>query len=83
MISEKAVILGHVLVDMEQEDDGSWHAEIEGFKGLHTCGATQQEAWRNATDAAIAYLMSCQKHGDPIPLSIHFGRSPYAKWPEW
>jgi len=53
------------------EPDGTgFHAYCPALKGLHTSGNTQKEALENAKDAAIAYLRSLIKHGDPIPIGI-------------
>lgn len=53
-----------------EPDGGEFHAYCPALKGLHTCGDTEEEAFANAKDAAIAYLYSLIKHHDPIPLSV-------------
>lgn len=53
-----------------EPDEGGFHAFCPALKGLHVDGATEAEALRNARDAAIAYLHSLIKHGDPIPLGV-------------
>ena len=53
-----------------EPDEVGFHAYCPALKGLHTCGDTEDEALQNAKDAAIAYLHSLIKHGDPIPLGI-------------
>ncbi len=53
-----------------EPDEGEFHAYCPALKGLHTCGATEEEAMDNAADAAIAYLESLIKHGDPIPIGV-------------
>jgi len=58
-------------VEMFVEPDGSgFHAYCPALKGLHTCGDTQEEAFSNAEDAAIAYLRSLIKYGDPISVGV-------------
>ncbi len=58
-------------VEIRVEPDGEeYHAYCPALKGLHTCGATEQEAVEHAADAAIAYLQSLLKHGDPVPLHV-------------
>jgi len=58
-------------IDVIIEPDGDeFHAYCPGLKGLHTCGSTEEEALQNAKDAAVAYLVSLMKHGDPIPIGI-------------
>ncbi len=52
-----------------EPDEGGFHAYCPALKGLHTSGATHEEAMANAKDAVSAYLQSLIKHGDPIPLS--------------
>ncbi len=53
-----------------EPDDGGFHAYCPALQGLHTCGDTKEEALSNARDAAVAYLQSSMKHGDPIPVGI-------------
>ena len=69
MHGSKRTIGFMVEVVVEPDDDG-FHAYCPALKGLHTGGATVDEALENAKDAAIAYLQSLIKHGDPIPVGI-------------
>ena len=55
----------HIVVE---PDEDVFHAYCPALKGLHTCGDTEEEAIDNAKNAAIAYLHSLIKHGDPIPV---------------
>lgn len=58
-------------VQIETEPDGDlFHAYCRALKGLHVSGTTEKEAIENAKDAAIAYLTSVIKHGDPIPIGV-------------
>lgn len=50
-----------------EPDEGGYHAYCPTLPGLHAPGDTVDEAARNAADAAIAYLRSLIKRGDPIP----------------
>lgn len=53
------------------EPDGDvFHSYCPALKGLHSCGETHEEALGNAKDAAIAYLRSLIKRGDPIPIGV-------------
>jgi len=63
---------------IEPDEDG-FHAYCPALKGLHTCGDTEEEALSNAKDAAIAYLHSLIKHGDPIPIGIIAGKTEETK----
>ena len=69
MFRHKRIIGFRVEVVVEPDDVG-FHAYCPALKGLHTCGNTEQEALQNAKDAAIAYLRTSIKYGDPIPVGI-------------
>jgi len=69
MLQQKPAIGFRVEVIVEPDDSG-FHAYCPALKGLHTQGATEEEALQNAKDAAIAYLRSSIKHGDPISIGI-------------
>ena len=61
-------------VDIVVEPDGDqFHAYCPALKGLHVDGATEDEAVRNAVNAAEAYLESLIKHKEPIPISASPG----------
>ena len=61
---------GFLIEIIAEPDDDVFHAYCPALKGLHTCGDTEEEAFDNAKDAAVAYLLSLIKHGDPIPIGI-------------
>ena len=63
-------IIGFRIEVIVEPDDIGFHAYCPALKGLHTYGDTEEEALQNARDAAIAYLESSIKHGDPIPVGI-------------
>lgn len=63
-------IIGFKVEVIIEPDETGFHAYCPALKGLHTCGDTKEEALRNARDAAMAYLQSSIKHGDPIPVGI-------------
>ena len=50
-----------------EPDGDEFHAFCPIFKGLHTSGATQEEALENTKNAVFAYVMSMAKHGEPLP----------------
>ncbi len=62
--------VGFKIEIMVEPDDGAYHAYCPALKGLHVGGDTEEEAVKNARDAAIAYLESLVKHGEPIPVGI-------------
>ncbi len=53
-----------------EPDESGFHAYCPALKGLHVGGDTKEEALQNARDAAIAYLESLIKHGEPIPVGV-------------
>lgn len=71
--AERAITF-HITVVTEPDGDG-FYAHAPALKGLHTCGSTEKEALQNARNAAIAYLKSLIKHGDPIPVGPGLGIS--------
>jgi len=77
---ERRVIQFTLDIAVETDED-EFHAFCPGLKGLHTSGKTEEEAVQNAADAAIAYLESLIKHGDPIPLTVRVIESGGGDWP--
>lgn len=57
----------HIIVEADEDE---FHAYCPALKGLHAGGITEEEALENAKDAAVAYILSLIKHGDPIPVGI-------------
>ena len=53
-----------------EPDGDAFHAYCPALVGLHTCGASVEEAISNAEDAAKAYLQSLLKHNEPLPIGI-------------
>lgn len=49
------------------EDGGGFAIEYPDLPGCISDGETHEEALENGADAVKAYLLSCVKHGDPIP----------------
>lgn len=54
-------------VDLVEEDDGRWSAEVPALPGCATCGDTREEAIDNIRDAVEAYIRDMQKAGEEIP----------------
>lgn len=57
-------------VQIEQDEDGMFVAEVPSPPGCVSQGSTRDEAVRNTQEAIAAYLESLEAHGDPIPPSI-------------
>ena len=52
---------------LSTEDGGGFLIEYPGLPGCHSDGETPEQAIVNGRDAVRSYLLSCRKHGDPIP----------------
>lgn len=68
-MSESQNLTFKVMVKVEQ-DDGEFHAFCPALKGLHAGGATEDEAIENVKLAAMDYVSSLMRHGDPLPVGI-------------
>ena len=54
-------------VEVEQEEDGRWSAEIPALPGCATWGTTKAEALEALKEGAQAYLEVLAEHHDPLP----------------
>ena len=52
---------------LSTEDGGGFLIEYPDLPGCHSDGDTPEQAIANGRDAVRSYLLSCRKHGDPIP----------------
>ena len=52
---------------LSAEDGGGFLIEYPDLPGCHSDGETPEQAIVNGRDAMRSYLLSCRKHGDPIP----------------
>ena len=52
---------------LSSEDGGGFLIEYPDLPGCHSDGDTPEQAIVNGRDALRSYLLSCRKHGDPIP----------------
>ena len=69
MSSDKERVVFSVQVCIEEDGD-EFYAHCPQLSGLHTAGATKDEAFENAKDAISAYLQSLMLRNDPIPQEI-------------
>jgi predicted RNase H-like HicB family nuclease len=53
-----------------EPDEGGFHAFNPAFKGLHTDGATEEDAVLSFVKAVPAYVQSLVRHGDPVPVGL-------------
>jgi antitoxin HicB len=52
---------------LSEADGGGFAIEYPDLSGCISDGETPQEAVANGADAVKAYLLSCARHGDPLP----------------
>jgi len=64
----ETTIIKFAITVLVSEDTVGYHAFIPAFKGLHSYGDSPEEAADNAAQAAVAYIKSMIKHGEPIPI---------------
>ena len=63
-----------LLVELEQEDDGRWIAEIPSLTGVVAYGQTREDALRAVEALALRVLADRLEHGeiDTEPVSRSF-----------
>jgi predicted RNase H-like HicB family nuclease len=54
-------------LEVEQEEDGRWLAEVPDLPGVLTYGQTRQEAIERAQVLALRVLADRLDHGEPVP----------------
>ena len=55
---------------LEQDQDGVFVADCPTLPGCVSQGRTRSEATENIREAIEGYLISLDKHGDPVPPGI-------------
>jgi predicted RNase H-like HicB family nuclease len=64
-------------VEVEQEEDGRWLAEVPELPGVLTYGQTRQEAIARAQALSLRVLADRLDHGEPVPqMSSVFAVAP-------
>jgi predicted RNase H-like HicB family nuclease len=54
-------------IEVEQEDDGRWLAEVPELPGVLTYGRTRQEAIDRVQALSLRVLADRLDHGEPVP----------------
>ena len=57
-------------VIIQPDEDGVYVAECPSLPGCISQGSTRAEAVANIQDAIEGYLVSLEKHNEPVPLPI-------------
>ena len=64
-------------VEVEQEDDGRWLAEVPEMPGVLAYGQTRQEAIDRVQALSLRVLADRLDHGEPVPqMSTVFAVTP-------
>lgn len=58
-------------IEVEQEDDGRWIAEVVDLSGVLAYGQTRQEAITRAQALALRVLADRLDHGEQVPEMGH------------
>jgi predicted RNase H-like HicB family nuclease len=54
-------------IEVEQEEDGRWLAEVPELPGVLTYGQTRQEAIEHVQALSLRVLADRLDHGEPVP----------------
>ncbi|MGB0766732.1 MAG: type II toxin-antitoxin system HicB family antitoxin [Phycisphaeraceae bacterium] len=55
------------VIELEQEDDGRWIAEVPDLPGVMAYGQTRAEAVRKAQSLSLHVLADRLEHGESFP----------------
>jgi predicted RNase H-like HicB family nuclease len=55
-------------IEVEQEEDGRWLAEVPDLPGVLAYGASREEAIERAQALSLRVLADRLDHGEPVPL---------------
>ena len=65
-------------VELSQDEDGRWNANVPTLRGCYTWGATQEEALANAQDAVKCCVEEMIAHGEALPDEVEVIEAPVA-----
>ncbi len=57
-------------LELEQEEDGRWIAEAEGFPGVLAYGATKEEAFQACAALCLRVILDRMEHGEAPSVPI-------------
>jgi predicted RNase H-like HicB family nuclease len=57
-------------IELEQEEDGRWIAEVPDLPGVLTYGATRKEAMTAVQALALRVLADRLEHGEAVPEQL-------------
>ncbi len=59
-----------VVITNDPEEVGVFLASVPALPGCHTWGASEEEAFENAKDAALCCIESMKRDGEAIPVEV-------------
>jgi len=60
----------NLAIELEQEDDGRWIAEIDELDGVLVYGETREEAIKNVKTLALRVVADRLENGESLPQQI-------------
>ena len=60
----------NLAIELEQEDDGRWIAEIDELDGVLVYGDTKEDAIRNVKTLALRVIADRLENGESLPQQI-------------
>jgi len=60
----------NLAIELEQETDGRWIAEIDGLNGVLVYGETREDAIRKVKALALRVIAERIEHGENLPQQI-------------
>ena len=64
------MIYMNLSIELEQEDDGRWIAEIDELSGVLVYGETREEAIRNVKALALRVIADRLENGESLPQHV-------------
>ena len=60
----------NLAIELEQEDDGRWIAEIDELDGVVVYGETREEAIKNVKTLALRVVADRLENGESLPAQV-------------
>ncbi|HEY0658857.1 MAG TPA: type II toxin-antitoxin system HicB family antitoxin [Pyrinomonadaceae bacterium] len=60
----------NLAIELEQEDDGRWIAEIDELSGVLVYGETREEAIRKVKTLALRVIADRLENGESLPQQV-------------
>lgn len=60
----------NLAIELEQEDDGRWIAEIDELDGVLVYGDTKEEAIKNVKTLALRVIADRLENGESLPQQV-------------